>query len=97
MNAIKKTGLAVMAMGFLILGTSSANAGAEDETLYTRNFRKEFGTMAMMKMMDKDGDHTVSKDEFMTHMEAIFNMMDKNHDGKLDVKEFVYSKVLPGG
>ncbi|MBK7236457.1 MAG: hypothetical protein WCF44_01225 [Candidatus Methylophosphatis roskildensis] len=97
MNAIKKTGMAAIAMGFLILGAGQANAAAEDETLFTRNFRKEFGTMKMMKMMDKDGDHTVTKEEFMNHMDAIFAMMDKNHDGKLDVKEFVYSKVLPGG
>lgn len=95
MNAIKKTGLAVMAMGVLVLGAGSAYAGAEDETLYTRDFRKEFGTMKMMKMMDKDGDHAVTKEEFMNHMDAIFAKMDKNQDGKLDVKEFVYGKVLP--
>ena len=49
----------------------------------------------MMKMIDKDGDHAVTKDEFMKHMDTMFAMMDKNGDGKLDVKEFMYNKVLP--
>jgi hypothetical protein len=95
MNAIKKLGMAAMTMGLLFAASGAVRADFDESTIWTRDFHKAFGTMKMMKMMDKDGDHTVSKDEFLKHMEAMFDMMDKNHDGKLDVKEFMYNKVFP--
>ena len=95
MNAIKKTGMAVMTMGLLFMAAGPAHADVDEFTIWTRDFQKAFGTMKMMKMMDKDGDHAVTKEEFMKHMDAMFAMMDKNGDGKLDTKEFMYNKVLP--
>ena len=95
MNAIKKLGMATMTMGLLFAASGPVRADVDESTIWTRDFHKAFGTMKMMKMMDKDGDHTVTKDEFMKHMDKMFDMIDKNKDGKLDVKEFMYNKVFP--
>lgn len=95
MNAIKRVGMAAMTMGLVFLASGPVHADVDESTIWTRDFQKAFGTAKMMKMMDKDGDHVVTKEEFMKHMESMFAMMDKNHDGKLDTKEFMYSKVLP--
>jgi hypothetical protein len=46
-------------------------------------------TMKMMKAMDKDADHKVTKQEFMAHHDKIFAMMDKNKDGKLSADEWL--------
>jgi len=40
-----------------------------------------------MKMMDTDGDGSVSKDEFMSHKEQRFNKKDANGDGVLSEEE----------
>ena len=40
-----------------------------------------------MKMMDTDGDGSVSKDEFMAHMEKKFAKKDKNGNGVLSGDE----------
>lgn len=95
MNAIRKIGMAAMTTGLLFMASGQVHAADDESSVWTRDFQKAFGTMKMMKMMDKDGDHTVTKEEFMKHMEKMFDMMDKNKDGKLDVKEFMYNKVLP--
>lgn len=95
MNAIKRIGMAVMTMGIAVLASGPAHADVDESTVWTRDFQKSFRTAKMMKMIDKDGDHSVTKDEFVKHMETVFEMMDKNRDGKLDTKEFMYSKVFP--
>jgi Ca2+-binding EF-hand superfamily protein len=46
-------------------------------------------TMKMMKAMDKDADHKVTKQEFMAYHDKIFAMMDKNKDGKLSADEWL--------
>ena len=45
------------------------------------------GKQCKMKMMDTDGDGSVSKDEFMSHAEKKFSDKDKNGDGVLDADE----------
>ena len=40
-----------------------------------------------MKMMDTDGDGSVSKDEFMNYADEKFNRKDKNGDGVLSADE----------
>ena len=39
--------------------------------------------------MDTDGNHMMSKDEWLAFQEKIFTMLDKNKTGKLDAKTFV--------
>jgi Ca2+-binding EF-hand superfamily protein len=49
----------------------------------------------LLLLMDQDKDGKVSKEEFMRFMEAEFGRLDKNKDGKLDVKELTRSQVRP--
>ncbi|MFZ5555479.1 MAG: hypothetical protein ACOZDY_01950 [Pseudomonadota bacterium] len=45
--------------------------------------------MGTMKMMDTDGDHKVTRAEFMKYMEKMYDSLDKNKDGKVDINEFL--------
>jgi len=47
----------------------------------------------MLLLMDKDKNGKVSKEEFMSFMEAEFERLDVNHDGELDVQELTGSRV----
>lgn len=47
----------------------------------------------MLLLMDTDKSGKVSKQEFMSFMEAEFERMDINKDGELDVKELTDSRV----
>ena len=64
--------------------------------IWTTDFQKTFRTAEMMHMMD-NGKGMVSKADFMKHMDKIFDMLDKNHNGMLEENEFVYSKVFGAG
>jgi Ca2+-binding EF-hand superfamily protein len=64
--------------------------------IWTTDFQKTFRTVEMMHMMDK-GKGMVSKADFMAHMDRIFDMLDKNHDGQLEKNEFVYEQVFGRG
>ena len=50
----------------------------------------------LLLLMDKDQNGKVSKQEFMSFMEAEFERLDKNKDGELDVKELTQSKIRLG-
>lgn len=45
--------------------------------------------MATMKMIDKDGDHKVTRTEFMKAMEDTFAKMDTNGDGFINDWEWL--------
>jgi Ca2+-binding EF-hand superfamily protein len=45
------------------------------------------GAKIWFSSMDKDGDGTVSKQEFTAYMEAQFDKADADHDGTLDRNE----------
>jgi EF hand len=47
----------------------------------------------LLLLMDTDKSGKVSKQEFMSFMEAEFERMDINKDGELDVKELTNSRV----
>jgi hypothetical protein len=47
----------------------------------------------MLLLMDTDKSGKVSKQEFMSFMEAEFERLDINKDGELDVKELTESRV----
>ena len=47
----------------------------------------ETNTKQLLLLMNQDKDGKVSKQEFMTFMEAEFDRLDKKKEGKLDVKE----------
>jgi Ca2+-binding EF-hand superfamily protein len=45
--------------------------------------------------MDRDQNGKVSRQEFMSFMEAEFQRLDVNKDGELDVKELVQARFTP--
>jgi EF hand len=47
----------------------------------------------MLLLMDTDQSGKISKQEFMSFMEAEFERLDINKDGELDVKELTNSRV----
>jgi hypothetical protein len=52
---------------------------------YARGLRSE----KLLAKMDTDGDHMMSKTEWLAFQEKIFTMLDKKSTGKLDAKTFV--------
>ena len=49
----------------------------------------------LLLFMDTDNDGKVSKQEFMSFMEAEFDRLDKKKEGKLDVKEVTQPQAPP--
>jgi len=70
------------------------DASAGSSNFWTSDFQKTLRSLAMMHMMDKSGKGMVSKADFMAHMDKIFDMLDKNHDGMLEANEFIYEKAF---
>ncbi len=71
------------------LGSSSAIAAGPSDTIWDDPFLRGLQRMPMMKMMDGNGDHKVTKEEFMHHMDMIFQKMDRNGDGYIDEAEWL--------
>ena len=49
----------------------------------------------LLLFMDTDNDGKVSRQEFMSFMEAEFDRLDKKKEGKLDVKELTQPQAPP--
>jgi len=61
--------------------------------IWTDDFQKAFRTVDMMHMFPmKEG--MLTREAFVHHMGKIFNMLDRDCDGKLDKKEFMYALTL---
>lgn len=67
--------------------------GRQQISLATGGYSRELRKTAMMKAMDADGDHQVSKDEFVQFHQTIFTAMDKNGDQQLDPQEWLARQV----
>lgn len=63
--------------------------------LATGGYSRELRAMAMMKMMDADKNHEVSRTEFLDHHRAVFVKMDTSTDQQIDAQEWV-AKVFAG-
>lgn len=61
--------------------------------LTTGGYSHELRSMKMMAVMDKDGDHKVTKDEFLAGHRAIFAHMDTSGDNELSAQEWVAKHV----
>ena len=70
------------------------DASAGSSNIWTSDFQRTLRSLAMMHMMDKSGKGMVTKAQFMEHMDKIFDMLDKNHDGMLEANEFIYSQAF---
>ncbi|QDC43221.1 EF-hand domain-containing protein [Methylophilus medardicus] len=75
----------------LLLGVLATNVANAAE-LVTGGYASEFQKMDMMKMLDADGNHMVSQAEFNQYHTAVFDALDKNHDGSLDKSEWTGTK-----
>lgn len=72
--------------------------GANNQTkldLATGGYTRELRSMKMMKMMDGNADHLVTRKEFLNHHRAIFNKLDSTSDQQIDAQEWV-AKVFGG-
>ena len=52
-------------------------------------------TKRLLLLMDTDKNGRVSKQEFMDFMAKVFDQLDTNHDGQLDVKELAKFRERP--
>jgi EF hand len=69
---------------------SDPKASAQEEKKLIAGERE---AKKMLLLMDADKSGKVSKQEFMSFMEAEFERLDINKDGELDVKELTQSRV----
>jgi hypothetical protein len=78
-----------------IVGTAaSAQNPAQDQATKEKKIAAgEAEARRLLLLMDTDKNGRVSKQEFMSFMEAEFDRLDKNKDGQLDVKELTKADV----
>ena len=84
------TSLMLIAAGSVAAQDSDPKAEAQKEKKLAAGERE---AKKMLLLMDTDKSGKVSKQEFMSFMEAEFQRMDINKDGELDVKELTDSRV----
>lgn len=71
---------------FSVAALTTAQA---DTSLATGGYSREFQKIGMMKMLDDNGDHMVSGNEFSNYFTLVFEELDTNRDGTLDAREWV--------
>ncbi len=79
---IKKLALAA---GVLFAVSTSVYA---DAMLGTGGYARQLQKMEMMKMLDADGDHTVTAAEADAYYNSVFDALNKDGDNSLDAKEW---------
>jgi hypothetical protein len=84
---IRFKNLALTSGALLCMAAFSAPVFSAD--LGTGGYARELHKMEMMKMLDADGNHMVTNEEFTKFYEATFDELDTDHDGSLDAKEWV--------
>ena len=62
--------------------------------LTTGGYSHELRSMKMMRLMDTDGDHKVTRDEFLNHHRAVFAKMDTSSDQELSAQEWAAKGLL---
>jgi len=80
----------LIAAGSVVAQDSDPKAEAQKEKKLAAGERE---AKKMLLLMDTGKSGKVSKQEFMSFMEAEFQRMDINKDGELDVKELTDSRV----
>ena len=68
----------------------SLSAAADDMVSFaTAGYARGLRTPDLMHKIDTDGDGTVSRQEWIDFQQKVFDMLDKQHTGKVDAKEFI--------
>lgn len=62
--------------------------------LTTGGFARELRSMKMMRLMDSDGDHKVTRDEFLNHHRAVFAKLDTSSDQEISATEWSMKGLL---
>ena len=62
--------------------------------LTTGGYSRELRSMKMMRLMDTDGDHKVTRDEFLNHHRAVFAKLDTTADQELSAQEWAAKGLL---
>ena len=73
----------------------AAPSGKTKIDLATGGYSRELRSMKMMKTMDNDGDHKVTRDEFLNFHRAVFAKLDTSSDQQLTAGEWA-AKLLAG-
>jgi hypothetical protein len=85
---IRMKNLAIMSGVLLYAAAFSTPVFSADTMLGTGGYNTEMHRMTTMKMLDADGDHVVTQDEFTKFYEGVFDELDGDHDGSLDANEW---------
>ena len=72
-----------LASGYMVAGSHEEGHGKQ----HKKQMKMQHGKDHKMKMMDTDGDGSVSKSEYMAHAEKKFARKDGNGDGVLSADE----------
>ena len=83
-----------LALAAVLLGLTAApalGAGIPTTSDEARSWAavQRMKAMDVMHMIDIDKKGYVTREEFMKFQEQLFDRMDRNHDGKVDAKEWM--------
>ena len=80
--------VAIISGMLLSVAAISLPAFAAEAMVGTGGYAREMHKMGMMKMLDANGDHMVTKAEYDDYYGKIFDELDTNHDGVVDATEW---------
>jgi hypothetical protein len=86
------TGIVVLVATWTILGTAVAQKASVPKPQERLNLG-DAEVKQLLLIMDTDKNGKISKEEWMTFMEAEFDRLDKAKNGQLDVKELAQSQL----
>jgi hypothetical protein len=66
----------------------TSQAFSAEPMLSTGGYATELQNMTMMKMIDANGDHKVTKDEYDAYYVNLFDQLDTDKDGSVDATEW---------
>jgi Ca2+-binding EF-hand superfamily protein len=87
-NSVRVLIALLISSGVTVAQTTASVPKPQDKVAIGENEVKQ-----LLLLMDTDKNGKISKQEYLTFMEAEFNRLDTNHNGELDVKELTQSKL----
>ena len=85
----KHSFMAAIIVGVAGFGASIASHADDMASFATGGYARGLHSDSLMHKIDTNGDGMISKDEWLAFQEKVFAMLDKDHTGKIDEKEFV--------